>query len=82
MLSAHQCEVVAFETPDGVVCYDCGKAYVDNDVYFEKCMRGLDDWPHRVDPVIRYTFDEQYGTCHECGHDRDVECDDCGVPIV
>lgn len=83
MLSAYQCETVAFETEYGVVCRDCAHRYFDNELYYARCMRGLDDWPSPiVGPVSRFDAEEMYtDVCDCCGHERPPMCDNCGDEI-
>lgn len=86
MLSAYQCEVVAWEnTWDGeLVCDKDVRLRVRNDVWLERVKRGLDEHPDWT-PVIRYSVDEwryesQCPTCEQ-PWEQDVCCAQCGAII-
>jgi len=54
MLTAYQCEVVAFVTDGGIICRDCAIARLD---------RGELD--SEVSPLIRYSLDEEQSVMSE-----------------
>ena len=83
MLTAFQCEVVAFSTEYGdLICYDCAHAMLNE---------GLESATFY--PVIRYSLDEEQvaradwyideaGHCATCQCLPDIYCDACNIELV
>lgn len=53
MLTGYQCEVVAFVSDGGFICYDCAHKSLDRGM-LERSELGLGS----ISPVIRYSLDE------------------------
>lgn len=87
MLTAFQCEVVAFQSEYGdLFCYDCAHAMLNEGAL------------PSVEPVIRYSLDEYqeqqgYEYCGEeeapwgegsteCACAPEILCDECGTELV
>lgn len=87
MLSASQCQVVAWEDESGnLLCVSCAREAVDNDVLWFKHMNGMDDLVtpdmERLNPVSRFDVNEMYGyECAECGAGYPARCTNCDEEI-
>ncbi len=76
MLTAHQCEIVAFVTDGGIICRDCAVSRF-GEMGVAALEEGLAEFlPQDVSPLIRYEVDTYAGELASEHADEVVSYDD------